>query len=85
MFAPEDQGDREFAIELIGPDGSAVAPRVQGQLHVNVGDTPTMRANVIIEAANPRYTVAGPHEAKLSLDGAELVALPLEVSVREPG
>lgn len=85
VFGLEDQGDREFAIELVGPDGSAVAPRVQGQLHVNVGETATMRANVIIEVANAQFTVAGPHEAKLSLDGTELVALPLEVSVREPG
>ena len=82
-FGPEDEGDREFAIELVGPDGTAVAPRAQGQLHVKIGDTTTMRANVIIEVANPRFTVAGPHEAKLSLDGAELVALPLDVSVRE--
>ena len=83
-FEPEDAGERRFAIELIGPDGNAVAPRTDGVLQVQFGDPPqTSRVNVIIELANPRFTVAGPHEAKLSLDGIELVALPLEVSVRE--
>ena len=54
-----------------------------GNLHVQVGDGVTsMRANMIIEVANPRFTVAGPHEAKLSLDGEELVVLPLEVAVQ---
>jgi hypothetical protein len=82
-FDSDDQGDRQFAIELIGPDGSAVAPKVQGNLHVQVGEGVTfMRANMIIEVANPRFTVAGPHEAKLSLDGEELVVLPLEVAVQ---
>ncbi|MDA0351057.1 MAG: hypothetical protein O3A10_02460 [Chloroflexi bacterium] len=86
VFEPEDQGSHQFAIELIGPDGNAVAPRAEAQLEVQVADPaqPT-RANVIIELANPEFTVIGPHEAKLSLDGSELVALPLEVSLREVG
>lgn len=84
-FEPEDAGDRRFAIELVGPDGNAVAPRVEGNLQVQFGDPPqTSRANILIELANPLFTVAGPHEAKLSLDGAELVALPLDVTVQAP-
>lgn len=88
VFEPEDEGDRRFAIELVGPDGAAVTPRVNAQLHVqlhvqiNDPSQPT-RANVIVELANANFTVAGPHEAKLSLDDVELVALPLEVSVRD--
>lgn len=83
-FEPEDAGERRFAIELIGPDGSPVTPRVEGAMQVQFGDPPqTSRANILIELANPRFTVAGPHEAKLSLDGVELAALPLEVSLRE--
>ena len=83
-FEPEDEGGRQFAIELIGPDGHAVTPRVEGNLQVQFGESPQVsRANVIIELANPRFTGAGPHEAKISLDNVELVTLPLEVSVRE--
>ena len=33
-FDAEDAGEQPFAIELIGPDGNNVAPKVQGQLNV---------------------------------------------------
>lgn len=82
-FDPEDAGDRKVAIELVGPDGAAVAGLVEANLHIQFGDPAQMtRANVIVELANPEFHVAGPHEAKLSLDGAELFALPLEVALR---
>lgn len=84
-FEPEDAGEHQFGIELIGPDGTAVAPPVQAKLDVKIADpSQGTRANVMIELSNPQFTVAGPHEAKVSLDGLELFALPLEVSVRPP-
>jgi hypothetical protein len=86
VFEPEDEGDRRFTIELVGPDGAPVTPTVNAQLHVQINDpSQTTRANVIVELANANFTVTGPHEAKLTLDDVELVALPLEVSVRDAG
>lgn len=82
-FEPEDAGEHQIGIELIGPDGTAVAPPVEAQLQIQVADpSQGARANVMIELANPRFTIVGPHEAKVSLDAVELFALPLEVSVR---
>ncbi len=84
-FDPEDAGDHEFRIELMGPDGAPVAPAVQAQLHIQIADpSAATRANVMIELTNPQFTVVGPHEAKVALDGVELFALPLEVSLRQP-
>ena len=83
-FEPEDAGEHTFGIELIGPDGAAVAPPVQAQMNIQLSEpAQASRANVLIELANPRFTVVGPHEAKASLDGVELFALPLEVTIRD--
>lgn len=85
VFEPDDEGARQFAIELVGPDGGLVSPRVQAELRVQFGEpSQPARANVIVDIANANFTIAGPHEAKFSLDGAELVVLPLEVTVQAP-
>jgi len=79
-FEPEDAGPKPFVIELIGPDGKEVAPRVDGQLDVQFGEgASTARANIIIEIANAMFSSVGPHEAKLSLGSEEIAVLPLEV------
>ena len=79
-FEPEDAGDQSFVIELVGPDGREVAPMVQGQLNVQMGEgAGGARANIIIEIANALFSSMGPHEAKLSIGGSEVAVLPLEV------
>ena len=79
-FTAEDAGPQPFVIELIGPDGREVAPMVQGQLNVQVGEgMGGTRANIIIEIANAMFSSAGPHEAKLTISGQEVTVLPLEV------
>jgi len=82
-FAPEDAGPQPFVIELIGPDGREVAPRVQGELNVQLGEgAGAARANIIIEIANAMFSSIGPHEAKLSIGGQEVAVLPLEVELQ---
>jgi hypothetical protein len=79
-FEPEDAGEQAFVIELVGPDGCEVAPMVQGQLNVQMGESGSgARASLIIEIANATFRSMGPHEAKLSIGGDEVTVLPLEV------
>lgn len=83
-FDRQDAGPRQFTIQLVGPDGVEVAPAVRGEMQVQVEDEANgTRANMIIEIANAQFSSVGPHEAKLTMDGTELLALPLEVIVRE--
>jgi uncharacterized protein DUF6941 len=85
-FQAEDAGEQSFAIELIGPDGSNVAPMVQGQLNVQLTEgAGGTRANMIIEIANAQFKSVGPHEAKLSIGGGEVAVLPLEVVLQPVG
>ena len=85
-FEPEDAGEQPFVIELIGPDGSNVAPMVQGQLNVQMAEgAGGTRANMIIEIANAQFKSVGPHEAKLSIGGGEVAVLPLEVVLQPVG
>ena len=82
-FEPEDAGEQAFVIELVGPDGREVAPMVQGQLNVQMGEgAGGARANIIIEIANATFSSMGPHEAKLSIGGDEVTVLPLEVMLQ---
>ena len=85
-FELEDAGEQAFVIQLIGPDGSDVAPMVQGQLNVQMAEgAGGTRANMIIEIANAQFSSVGPHEAKLSLGGDEVAVLPLEVMLQPIG
>ncbi len=79
-FDLEDSHQQSFSIELIGPDGRRVTPLVQGEFKVRADEASGIsRANIIVQIANAKFTTAGPHEAKLTVGGAEVVALPLEV------
>jgi hypothetical protein len=77
-FEPEDAGGQAFAIELIGPDGSNVAPMVQGQLNVQMAEgAGGTRANMIIKIANAQFSAVGPHEANRGIGGGDVAVLPL--------
>ena len=85
-FDVEDAGEQPFAIKLMCPDCSNVAPMVQGQMNVQLAEgAGGTRANMIIEIANAQFKSVGPHEAKLSIGGGEAAVLPLEVVLQPVG
>ena len=80
VFGPGEQGPHPFALRLVDADGHDVTAPVAGELTVRSPDGATgARVNMLIDVLNTEFRTHGPHELTLSVDGAGLVILPLDV------
>jgi len=79
-FNRADVGSHEFRVRVSDSDGKDIAPVVQGQVNLNVGDEGTGgRANMIVDLVQLQLKTHGPHEVSVVIDGREFVSLPFEV------
>jgi hypothetical protein len=79
-FEAEEAGQHRFAIRLVDADGRGLIPDVIGELHVAIPPSAThAKANLLIDLVGPEFASYGPHEATLTVDGSDVVTLPLEV------
>lgn len=81
-FPATEQGVHPFELRLVDADGQDVSTPVAGELSVNVSDEATAaRVNILIDVLNAEFRAPGPHELTLSIDGRNLVVLPLDVAL----
>ena len=79
-FEPEDDGERHFAVRAMDADGHEMGC-VEGEMFVHFAPEDRMTgANLVVDLVNLEFTAAGPHEVSLTIDGEDVVMLPLEVS-----
>jgi len=81
-FDAFEQGDRGFAIRVVGADGHALAGPIAGAIPVALPPgRAAAKANLLVELLSLEFTAAGPHEVTLAIDGEQAVSLPLEVAI----
>ena len=79
-FEPEDDGDRHFRVRAVDADGHEMG-NVEGDMSVHFAPEDRMTgANLVVDLVNLEFIAAGPHEVSLTVDGNQVVTLPLEVS-----
>lgn len=79
-FTRSDAGPHTFRLRVLNADGADVAPPVEGQINLTLGeDADRGKANMIMDLVQMDLQTAGPHEVSVTVDGQELVALPFEV------
>ncbi|MCK9486966.1 MAG: hypothetical protein M0R73_09785 [Dehalococcoidia bacterium] len=78
-FNRSDTGEHAFRVRVSDADGRDIAPPVEGQINLNVGDEVGGKANMIVDLVQLDLRTQGPHEVNVTLDGQEIVSLPFEV------
>ncbi len=79
-FTRADAGEHRFRVRVSDADGRDIAPAVEGQVNLAVGDDASGgKANMIVDLVQLDLRTSGPHEVNVSLDGQEVVSLPFEV------
>lgn len=80
-FAPEEAGEHTFSIRVSDADGQPVGRTVEGKITLRMNsDAMSARANLLVDLVQLEFRGYGPHEAIVSIDGSELINLPLEVT-----
>jgi hypothetical protein len=79
-FTRGDEGAHAFRVRVSDSDGQDVAPPVEGQVNLAVGeDDSGGKANMIVDLVQMELRAHGPHEVTVSIDGRAFVSLPFEV------
>lgn len=78
-FNRSDVGEHSFRVRVSDGDGRDIAPPVEGQVNLSVGDEGGGKANMIVDLVQLDLRTQGPHEVIVALDGQEIVSLPFEV------
>ncbi len=79
-FTRGDAGDHYFRVRVSDGDGRDIAPPVEGQVSLQVGEESSGgKANMIVDLVQLDLRTQGPHEVNVTIDGQELVSLPFEV------
>lgn len=69
-----------FRVEMVDADGQHVVAPVDGLFHVEAAPGRRLDgASLLVELVNITFTTIGPHEVRLSSNGAAVATLPLEV------
>lgn len=81
-FGAAEQGAHRFELRFVDADGQDVSTPVAGELGVHITDSAAgARVNVLIDVLNAEFRTHGPHELTLTVDGTNLVVLPLDVAL----
>lgn len=79
-FNRGDEGDHHFRVRISDADGRDIAPPVEGNVALALGDEASSgKANMIVDLVQLDLRNAGPHEVSVAIDGQELVNLAFEV------
>jgi hypothetical protein len=80
-YTRDDVGDHAFTIRITDADGREVGRVVNGNMNLKMAENTTLaRANLLVDLMNLEFNTYGPHEAVVTIDGDEMVNLPLEVA-----
>ena len=80
-FTRGDTGEHRFRVRVSDADGRDIAPPVEGQVTLSLGEEASGgKANMIVDLVQLDLRNQGPHEVNVSIDGQEIVSLPFEVT-----
>lgn len=75
-----EEGSHTVQVIIQTPDGQRI-----GDLQVQVTMAQPRFYNTIFGMMGVPFTEAGPHSLEILIDGHHMIALPVEVAVRQPG
>ena len=79
-YGPPEVGAKRFVIKVVDADGRPVIEPVRGEMRLSMAEGATVaRANLMVDVTNTEFRHYGPHEVSVTLDGEELLTMPLEV------
>jgi hypothetical protein len=82
LFSTEDVGRRELVIRMIDEDGKSVMPAFTPAMDVHFppGAVPFVTRNLVLNLQRLRFEKAGVYHFDITVDGVELISLPIRVT-----
>jgi hypothetical protein len=84
LFSPKEAGRHDFQIQFVDEAGAQLMPPFPPDRHLEVvfppGAVPFVTRNLVLNLQRLRFESPGVFHFRISLDGAEIIALPLRVT-----
>lgn len=82
LFYPPDVGRHQMSIQLVDDSGQSVMPAFTPLLEVGLppGGVPFVTRNLVLNLQRLRFEKPGVYRFAITMDGAEVISLPLRVA-----